>query len=179
MRALPEVLPTGCALNGLVMDYTEELDGGLRRVQLGRSASRDCAWLVPAGASVVGASPTASANKTAPVARLPEEGWHQVGKVEDFASRRCGAAGTGRGAFLVSRQPGGRIRFLAERFSMCQGPCRTSRQSALRRSQSRCRRARPHGSTPGQRQPQRLPRTAPQRAGATLTWSRMTAPVSS
>ncbi len=29
MSALREVLPTGCALNGLVMDCTEELDGGL------------------------------------------------------------------------------------------------------------------------------------------------------
>ncbi|UQA91176.1 Rieske (2Fe-2S) protein [Streptomyces halobius] len=64
----------------------------------------------------------AGANKTQPVPHLLEEGWHPVGRVEDFPVGEAVRRELGEVALLVFREPGGRIHVLAERCSHLSGP---------------------------------------------------------
>ncbi|MFJ2630234.1 Rieske 2Fe-2S domain-containing protein [Streptomyces sp. NPDC087532] len=64
----------------------------------------------------------AGANKTAAVPHLLEEGWHPVGRVEDFPVGEAVRRELGEVPLLVFRQPDGRIHVLAERCSHLSGP---------------------------------------------------------
>ncbi|WP_267009429.1 Rieske (2Fe-2S) protein [Streptomyces sp. NBC_00154] len=64
----------------------------------------------------------AGANKTTPVPHLLEEGWHPVGRVEDFPVGEAVRQVLGEVPLLVFRQPGGHIHVLAERCSHLSGP---------------------------------------------------------
>ncbi|MEU0837611.1 Rieske (2Fe-2S) protein [Streptomyces sp. NPDC005969] len=64
----------------------------------------------------------AGANKAAAVPHLLEEGWHPVGRVEDFPVGEVVRRELGEVPLLVFRQPGGRIHVLAERCSHLSGP---------------------------------------------------------
>ncbi|REK86980.1 Rieske (2Fe-2S) protein [Streptomyces inhibens] len=64
----------------------------------------------------------AGANKAEPVPHLLEEGWHPVGRVEDFPVGEAVRRELGEVPLLVIREPGGRIHVLAERCSHLSGP---------------------------------------------------------
>ncbi|MEW9520301.1 Rieske 2Fe-2S domain-containing protein [Streptomyces tubercidicus] len=64
----------------------------------------------------------AGPNKTEPVPRLLEEGWHPVGRVEDFPVGEAVRRELGEVPLLVVRQVGGEIHVLAGRCSHQSGP---------------------------------------------------------
>ncbi|MGW3011845.1 Rieske 2Fe-2S domain-containing protein [Streptomyces sp. NPDC001219] len=64
----------------------------------------------------------AGANKTEPVPHLVDEGWHRVGRVEDFPVGEAVRRELGEVPLLVVRQTGGEIHVLAGRCSHLSGP---------------------------------------------------------
>jgi len=101
-------------------------------VQRGRGSTAHGKLLGFAGLSAAGAGAmlgghlsfrqAAGANKAEPVPRLLEEGWHPVGRVEDFPVGEAVRRELGEVPLLVVRQTGGEIHVLAGRCSHLSGP---------------------------------------------------------
>lgn len=64
----------------------------------------------------------AGANKTEPVPHLLDDGWHPVGRVEDFPIGEAVRRELGEVPLLVVRRPGGHLHVLAGRCSHLSGP---------------------------------------------------------
>ncbi|MEU8916864.1 Rieske (2Fe-2S) protein [Streptomyces nigrescens] len=101
-------------------------------VHRGRGGSTHGKLLAFAGLSAAGAGAMlgghlsfrqgAGANKAEPVPHLLEEGWHPVGRVEDFPVGEAVRRELGEVPLLVVRQAGGEIHVLAGRCSHLSGP---------------------------------------------------------